>query len=351
MHTYLYKTISRCYVRIMIAAGTALLLSVQVQAQTTSGEGFSDPQSPKNGSGRESKWFVKVYGSYGLPLASSFRPGNANVTISGTPASPSNDYKLNRKGLGQGLRYGGGVGYILNENINLGLDVDQYRSEAITATASSSYIYLYERNVTDPKNALVDTSSSTSVSNSVYRSSMLTVTPNITFKAISRPGFYIYNRLGLCVGIINRLTSRETNEYSGYYYNSSTKTRSYYGRNGRRIETEEFGYKFEGGLSIGFLASLGVQVRITNSIRLFGEAQVISMTYSPKKRILTSQLSNGVDRLLEEKAVPMREREVEYVTSYSSTSKRPDPTQPEQRIRERFPYASIGLAAGVAYRF
>ncbi len=172
--------------RLLILSIIGFLCWQQLSAQNTSGEGFADPVTPKSGQAKESKWFVRVYGSYGLPMASSFRPGDftsSSSTSTGAPPTTTTTYKINRQGLGQGWRVGGGVGYIVNEVINLGIDVEQYWSGDISATREFSSL----------------SSSYYSFSSNTYTAEMLTLTSNITFKAISKPNFYF------CKGLNDQL--------------------------------------------------------------------------------------------------------------------------------------------------
>lgn len=312
---------------LLIALAGQLLLSQSARAQTVPDDASTDIQPSGSKDLLGSKWFVRVYGSYGLPMASSFRPGDftsSSSTSTGARPTSTTTYKINRKGLGQGWRVGAGVGYIVNEVINLGIDVDQYWSGGLSAISELG----------SSGRGTITYSSTT------YTAEMLTLTPNITFKAISKPGFYIYNRLGVSVGIRNELTQMQRD---------STVTSSLV--SGRYENLYENTYQYEGGLPIGFLASLGVQVYITNNIRFFAEVQVISIANSPKKRILTSSFINGNDRFIEENTTSLRDREIQYVNEYTTEPGEVDNGQPTKEIKLRIPYASIGLSAGLAYRF
>jgi hypothetical protein len=312
--------------------GALLLCSLVGKAQTSSGEGFSETVSPKSGASKESKWFIRAYSSYGLPIASSYRPGNST---SKQVAANTYENTINRKGLGQGWHVGGGIGYILNENINLGIDVDQYWSGKITSTNQSGYFNIYP--ISEGR---VDTSFSSTFSSQRIEAKMLSVTPNITFKAISRPDFYIYNRLGITIGVRNELTQ---------YQRDSSATSYIY--NGRKTNVSENTYEYKGGIPLGFQASLGVHIRLTQSIRFFAEAQFTHLTYSPKKRILTQSFVNGNDRLLEEDLTPLNERETHYVDTYTKNYQKTDKDKATEQTKIRIPYTSVGLSAGLAYRF
>jgi hypothetical protein len=305
-----------------------------VQAQQPAAEGYSSSQSPKNSTSRESKWFVKVYGSYGLPLASSFRPGNSIITLT---APNRFETKVNRRGLGQGVRAGGGIGYILNENINLGIDLEQNWFGTITSTNEIvNQSYKIER-ITPTR---VDTTYNYTFQTQRVNARVLTITPNITFKAISRPDYYVYNRLGISFGVRNQLRQIR-----------SDSTAASYLLYGRRTNVAKNAYRFEGGMSFGFLASLGVNFRVTSKTRFFTEAQFNHLTYTPRQRLLTHRFINGNDRLLEAGLTPLRERETRFVNKFQTNLEKIDVNKPAEETKVRIPVTSFGLSAGIAYRF
>ena len=100
-----------------------------------------------------------------------------------------------------GLRAGIGVGIVLNDFINLGLDAENYFGPAINT--SSLYYYDNQAGLVTISNTGVD-----------YQAKIAMVSPNITFKALSQPNFFVYNRLAIKVGVMKKVTEKTNNEYN-----------------------------------------------------------------------------------------------------------------------------------------
>ncbi|WP_245859931.1 hypothetical protein [Spirosoma aerolatum] len=128
----------------------------------------------------EAPFYIKLYGFYGL-----LTPGSQVTTsyTSGQSGMTNTGFKNNATGLGAGPRAGIGVGVIVSEFINLGIDADM----------------LFGSTLTTENNYKGSNYTSTGTTSTTLR--VLSITPNITFKALSRPAYYIYNRLGLVGGL------------------------------------------------------------------------------------------------------------------------------------------------------
>jgi len=195
----------------LLATLTLLILQV-IHAQVTGGQ---------SGNG---KFYVKIYGGYGLLTPGSYKPyssGTGSVSVSG-------------QGLGSGLHYGGGIGYVVNDFLNIGLDADYLDGRKITTTtgsASSPYV-------------------------TTFTHSVFSIIPNITFKALSEPTYYIYNRLGIIMAVntkLNQLTTDSTSNGNNLYSLGNDNT------------------KYTVGFSAGVQAAIGVQFEIAKNIKGFGE--------------------------------------------------------------------------------
>ena len=249
----------------------------------------------------DSKFYIRVYGAYGIAMpgaysAIDYYSGSAPLLYGGF-TTVGTTVKDNKTGLGQGIRFGGGIGYILNDFINLGLDVDYYKSGSFVTTS----VLFGANTVTGSLDA-----------------TMLTFTPNITFKAISADNYYIYNRLGVNVGL-----PKITEVYAA----SSPVT----------VQT----YEFQGGVALGYLVGIGVQFRLSNSIRAFVELNANASAYAPQKRVLTAYTENGVDKLA---SVPASvTKQIDYFDNLSAAT--------GKSVTLSMPISNLGLQVGVAYRF
>jgi hypothetical protein len=286
-------------------------------------------------------------------LAGSYRPGN--TTSSNPSGTTVVNFKSNNQGLGQGWRAGGGIGYIVSEVINLGLDVDQYWSSNIqTSNAMTTPINRYSYESGGMSFSWLSQGKRYYKVNNM--ASMLSITPNITFKAISKPNFYIYNRLGITVGLRNELS--ETRQDSIVFTTTITEFGATRVENYRQVTAQQYQYK--GGMPLGFMASLGIQIRLTEHIRMFAEAQTINITYSPKYREITDHYTNTYlsdGSIRPSLDLTERDRTTDYLNKYSfdpdDFERNPSKhlNKPKQEIKFRIPYSSVGLSFGVFYRF
>jgi hypothetical protein len=275
----------------------------------------------------DSKIYTKIYGSYGIPLASSYRPSNYTTTMQGGNFS----YSSVKTGLGKGLKAGVGVGMVVNDFINLGVDIEKYWGRDIK---SNSFIY----QVNNSKDISI---SSTDID---FKADMISILPNITFKAISQPSFFIYNRLGLRAGIINKLEETHVVTVNNRYVEGGdTQVKDH-------ISVETLEYKYEGGLPLGFLASLGFQAKMSDKVRFFTEVEFSHTVYNPKKRRITRWTdSGGNDRPLDTFDESMLA--IEYVKSFEVKEGVEEYDQPKKETTLRIPYSSIDLAIGLIYKF
>ena len=294
---------------IMLLIGL-LMQAVMVQAQSTLALNSLNPSgktaAPGKTKANESPFYVKLYGSYGL-----ITPGT-KIQYSETQSATgiAFPFKTTNKGLGAGPRAGIGVGLIASEFINVGVDADILFGSAVKISNSyndGSYTYT--------------NSSSTTLK-------VLSITPNITFKALSRPAYYIYNRLGLVGGVVldyktvdnglnvpNRGTSSTFETISSYTKNS---------------------------LAIGYHAALGIQFRLSQAIRGFAEVVAYNQSFKPKRLEVTSS-SVIAGKPANSIVVTEYKDEGSIVNSNNG--------QPNQALSFNVSMNSVGVGAGLVIRF
>ncbi|WP_420150008.1 hypothetical protein [Spirosoma sp.] len=219
---------------------------------------FNQPQgpaiskaAPTNPKAAEKPFYIKAYGYYSL-----LTPGTSiNYDVIQTQISLPNSFKATRTNLGAGPRAGLGIGFILSDFINVGVDADLLLGKSV------------ETNVN------VFTGNSNTFTNynitSTTTLNVLSIIPNITFKALSRPAYYIYNRLGLVGGIV--LDYKQVN-------------RTIQTPNRGAITTSESTSEYtNNSLAIGYQAALGVQFRLSQSIRAFAEIVAYNQSFKPRE--------------------------------------------------------------------
>ena len=289
---------------------------------------------------KDSRFILNVHSGYAFGMGSTFKYYPDDITSvrmaqvgSGAPTK-SVTYSAPTKGLGQGLRFGAGISYILNDFINVGLDVDYFRS-TISKTKDSTFsqmnvpggisgmdLYYYnERNKTS------------------YTATLFTFSPNITFKAITKPNWYLYNKLGAIITVGPNSTQRDskvTNERIGWQGLV---------RESASVNVKTFDWDSKNP-AFGFMGGVGAQVKLSKRVRAYGEVQFSHMVFVIRTKTLTNFVVNGVDML---NSLPLNQRQVQYSSSFT-TNQTNEPNSPARAITERIPITYLGFQTGLSYR-
>ncbi|MEO8111486.1 MAG: hypothetical protein ABI594_15685 [Ginsengibacter sp.] len=288
----------------------------------------------------EPRFYLTVHGGYAFSLGSTFKfyPDNISsisvTALDNTPPIKEIKYKEDSKGLGDGARVGVGISYIINDFLNVGIDIDYFKS-SISKTRDSTY---YSNQVL-PNN--VDEVTYNEQYKISYTTSLLSFSPNITFKAIARPKFFIYNKLGAIVIFHPSSIQHETLNGSyklgwrGFYRDSSISTQ----------KTYDWGIR---NPAFGFMGGIGAQTKITEKIRAYAEFQFTHIIFKVKNRVLTDFKMDGTEML---STLSQSEKEIVFAKSYTSNNANANPDNPTVAIYQKFPITFAGLQAGVVYRF
>lgn len=316
-------------------------LAVFSQSATTTNEPV-DAVNPIIKISKEPRFLLNVHSGYSMGLGSTFKfyPDDVSAitvmqTGSGTPVKTVS-YSNPTKGLGDGFKFGFGGSYIINDFINVGLDFDYFRS-TIRKYRDSSY-YLKDASA---QNGAPDEYQYNERNIISYQATLLSFTPNITFKAIARPKWFLYNKLGAVITFRpNSLQDDVTNSntrtgWQGFYKDSSSTT----------LKKYEWGIR---NPAFGFTGAFGGQVKIANRIRAYAEVQFSHIVFVIRKRTLTDYV---VDKMHIEGNLPVSMRELDFVKSYSANAANADPNQPSQTIIQRIPISYIGIQTGLVFQF
>jgi hypothetical protein len=262
--------------------------------------------TPRQTKATESPVYIKVYGLYGL-----LTPG---VQISHSELqSPDGTvfvFKTTNKGLGAGPRAGVGVGFIVSDFINLGIDADILFGTALKVDnnyTSDSYTY----------------TNSTSTTLRV-----LSIMPNITFKALSRPAYYIYNRLGLVVGMV--LDYKIVSNGLGLYEFGFTAT-----------DVATINYT-KNTLALGYQAALGIQFRLSQRLRGFAEVVAYNQSFKPKRLDVSSITTLDTDITTNFLTIELTDQG----SNVNATN-----TNVGQQQTFRVAMNSVGVGVGLLFRF
>jgi hypothetical protein len=313
-----------------------LCLSASAQDSLNKNSSAGMPKLPK-----QPRFYLNVHGGYSIALGSTFKfyaddVSQINVTkIYSDPTSKTVKYQAVSKGLGEGFRFGIGGSYIINDFINVGLDVDYFKS-TISRHRDSSY---YEIN-SNP-NPQVNERAYNERRTTSYKTELLTFTPNITFKAISRPNFFIYNKIGAVFTFRpnslqkEKLTGTRRLGWQGFYQDSSFTSQTKYSWGIRNP-------------SFGFMGGVGIQVKLQERVRGFAEVQFTHIVFRTRSRTLTSLMVNGAEMADD---LTVSQREIRFRKDFTDDQSGQDPNTPTNAVVQRFPISYVGLQLGVAYRF
>lgn len=288
----------------------------------------------------EPRFYLNIHGGYALSLGSTFKfyPDNISsvsvVQLDNTPPVKKTAYAEDSKGLGDGFRAGVGISYIINDFINVGIDIDYFKS-SISKTKDSSF---YSNQVMGGN---IDELSYNEKYQISYTTSLLSFSPNITFKAIARPKFFIYNKLGAVVIFKPSSIQRETvnGQYSlgwqGFYRDSSAFTQK----------------KYDWGIrnpAFGFMGGLGAQTKVSEKVRAYAEIQFTHIIFKVRNRLLTNFQMDGNEMI---NTLSQSQKEIIFKKSYTSSEANMNPDMPTIAIYQKFPITYAGLQVGVVYRF
>lgn len=237
----------------------AALLSISASAQ---------PVSSAN-----SSIYVKIYGAYGLLTPGSYK---GNAVLIDEPV------KINvvKKGMGGGIRAGIGIGIILNEFINIGIDGEYLMGNKIRL----------KENVNAVESNALGASGYSLETQRTLGHEVVSIIPNVVFKAISRPTYYVYNRLGVVVGFPFNMTEDYFQHYS--YHNDFAGPYT--------IEDRDILVTYKGKhtlkMAIGYQFSIGVQMVLSEKIRGFMELSAYNLSYDRSKYEDIERLAISVEK-------------------------------------------------------
>ena len=222
-----------------------------------------------------------------------------------------NSYSLKHEQIffsfGKGLNFGADFGYMFNKNLGAEIGV----SYLIGGNTIST--------LTQPNNSTEITVSS----------KMLRINPSLVITS-SFEKINPYAKFGLILG-------------SGYVILSSNQEIS-----GQQSNSESI--KLSGGIAIGLTSGIGALYKINDKLSFFGELNMINLSYGPTKGIKTDFRIDGVDML---PSLPTRQKETEYLDSFTVTSSNSNPqdSEPSKALKQKLPFGSFGLNLGLRVNF
>jgi outer membrane protein W len=251
----------------------------------------------------KSQLYVEAGLGYALPIAAQ---GYKTETSRNYPQFGTPTYNTSLK---SGISYGKGVqfdaimGYMFNENLVAELGIN-YLAGSKTETDKTTS--------TGASSTQVATTSA----------KMLRLLPTLRLTA-GKGKVKPYMKAGVAIGVSPKIKLEVDQVGSGTTSNQQLE--------------------MTGGVSIGFVGGAGVIFRPNNRWSFYSEIKVISLSWSPKKAVITKAVVNGQDQL---RNSTVSQREAVFVNTVSSTSSA-NSNAPTENLKSQLPFSSVGLSIGV----
>ena len=267
-----------------------------------------------------SQFYINVGGGYNLGIANQTLLNIANQTLLINYESTDNIQKIEnvKTSLGKGLNFGLNIGYMFNGNIGIDLQCSYLLGDETTGEYKYNYTYFNNNYYDFGKISL--------------KSQMFRVNPSI----IIASGFDKldpYAKFGVILGFGSITLNYLYEEYE----------------NNQLQDKEVVKWKMDGGMAFGISSALGLMYHISDLISVYGELDLVSMSYAPTKGVMTEYTVNGADKLPD---LTTDAKEIEFLDEITYDYDNPPSTaEPSKELKFYFPYSSIGLNIGVRFSF
>ncbi len=259
-----------------------------------------------------SQFYINVGGGYNLGIATQSLLANYEST------NDIEKIENVKTSLGKGLNFGLNLGYMINGNIGIDLQCSYLLGDEATGESKDYYTFMNTNYYDYEKNSI--------------KSQMFRVNPSI----IIASGFDKldpYARFGVILGFGSITFNRLYEEYENNQLEH------------KKIEK----WKMDGGIAFGISSALGLMYHISNLISVYGELNLVGMSYAPKKGVMTEYTVNGSDKLPN---LTTYDKEIDFVDDITyDYDIPPSPAEPRKELKIYLPYSSIGFNIGVRFSF
>lgn len=259
-----------------------------------------------------SQFYINVGGGYNL--------GIANQSLLQNYESTDNIDKVEnvKISLGKGLDFGLNLGYMFNDNLGIDLQCSYLLGDESAGESKYTYTFFNTKYYDYEKTSI--------------KSQMLRVNPSI----IIASGFGKldpYAKFGVILGFGSITSNYLSEEYEDDQLQDKT--------------VQE--WKLNGGMAFGLSSALGLMYHISDLISVYGELNIVGMSYAPTKGVMTEYTINGSDYLPN---LTTNDKEIDFVDDITYDYNNPPSTaEPSKELKTYLPYSSIGLNIGVRFSF
>lgn len=259
-----------------------------------------------------SQFYINVGGGYNLGIANQSLLQNYESTDN---IDKTENVKIS---LGKGLDFGLNLGYMFNSNLGIDLQCTYLLGDEATGEYKSTYTFFNTKYYEYEKISI--------------KSQMFRINPSI----IIASGFEKldpYAKFGVILGFGSITSNYLDEEYEDDQLQD-------------KLVQE---WKLNGGMAFGLSSSLGLMYHISDLISVYGELNLVGMSYAPTKGVMTEYTINGSDRLPD---LTTDDKEIDFVDDITYDYDNPPSTAvPSRELKNYLPYSSIGLNIGVRFSF
>ena len=247
--------------------------------------------------------YVKLQPGYGFGMASGDFGSNSVSTTSISGTITTNE--LVSSSFGKGFNLGLNIGYMLGEHVGIELGIGYNFGGSIELTSQNI----------NPTTNVTNTDT--------YSSHQFRLNPALVITTGGTEGLSPYAKFGLVLG----LGTKVTDEWKTTA-NASTQT-----------------VEFTGGMPLGLNGAFGVNYHLSSSMAIYGELEVISMSYAPSTKTITASTDNAGVNDLSSYTI----KEWTLVDKTTSNTAIVTPSTEQQTFH--VPFSSFGINVGIRMSF
>ncbi len=261
------------------------------------------------------------------------------------PREPVERHNIEEKpvklSLGKGADVMLGFGYMFNKYIGLDISLASVFAGKTSITSETKSVL-----IRDVSSRLEEHTTSTDrdIESETLGMNALYLTPAVRLFLPLGNRVAAYSRVGLSIPLLNtgvRITSSvsessETGWRVDYRGNRETI-------NDHSSSSDMSKYRIKSYFNVGMNAAIGAEFAITDHFSIYAEAEAMITSFAMKEETLVAATSDGTDLLPD---IPEEDRTIYYDKKYSYDDNRPD-----NGLTEILPASSIGINAGLIFKF
>lgn len=234
-----------------------------------------------------------------------------------------------------------GFGYMFNKYIGLDISLASVFAGKTSITSETKSVL-----IRDVSSRLEEHTTSTDrdIESETLGMNALYLTPAVRLFLPVGNRVAAYSRVGLSIPLLNtgvRITSSvsessETGWRVDYRGNRETI-------NDHSSSSDMSKSKIKSYFNVGMNAAIGAEFAITDHFSIYAEAEAMITSFAMKEETLVAATSDGTDLLPD---IPEEDRTIYYDKKYSYDDNRPD-----NGLTEILPASSIGINAGLIFKF